>query len=139
VSVLLPFALILVAFYLLILRPQRARARMAQQMKARLAPGVSVLTTSGIHATVSAVEDDVIVLEIAPGVDVRFAHAAIGRVIADDSTDTEDEDQVEDADESEATDATDDSGVSGVESTPTEHGDAPGAADQPGSARTAGE
>ena len=131
-DVLLPFALILVAFYLLILRPQRARARMAQQMKARLAPGVSVLTTSGIHATVSAVEDDVVVLEIAPGVDVRFASAAIGRVLADDSTDTEDDDQAEDADES-------DGDQSEVESTPTEHEDTPGAADQPGSARTAGE
>jgi preprotein translocase subunit YajC len=133
VDVLLPFALILVAFYLLILRPQRARAKMAQQMKARLAPGVSVLTTSGIHATVSAVEDDVVVLEIAPGVDVRFAHAAIGRVLADDSTDTEDDDQAEDSDNS------DDSDQSDVESTPAEHGDTPGGADQPGSARTAGE
>jgi preprotein translocase subunit YajC len=130
VDVLLPFALILVAFYLLILRPQRARAKTAQQMKARLAPGVSVLTTSGIHATVSAVEDDVVVLEIAPGVDVRFANAAIGRVLADDSTDTEDDDQAED----------DDSDQSDVESTPADHGDAaPGGADQPGSARTAGE
>ena len=129
-DVLLPFALILVAFYLLILRPQRARAKMAQQMKARLAPGVSVLTTSGIHATVSAVEDDVVVLEIAPGVDVRFASAAIGRVLADDSTDTEDDDQAEDADDSDQSD---------VESTPAEHDDAPGGADQPGSARTSGE
>jgi preprotein translocase subunit YajC len=130
VSVLLPFALILVAFYLLILRPQRARAKMAQQLKARLAPGVNVLTTSGIHATVSAVEDDVVVLEIAPGVDVRFASAAIGRVLADDSTDTEDDDQAEDADDSDQSD---------VESTPAEQKDAPGGADQPGSARTSGE
>jgi preprotein translocase subunit YajC len=130
VDVLLPFALILVAFYLLILRPQRARARMAQQMKARLAPGVSVVTTSGIHATVSSVEDDVVVLEISPGVDVRFASAAIGRVLTDDSTDTEDDDPAADADDGDQTD---------VESTPAEHEDAPGAADQPGSARTAGE
>ena len=130
-DVLLPFALILVAFYLLILRPQRARAKMALQLKARLAPGVSVLTTSGIHATVSAVEVDVVVLEIAPGVDVRFASAAIGRVLADDSTDTEDDDQAEDADESDD--------QSDVESTPAEHKDAPGGADQPGSARTSGE
>jgi preprotein translocase subunit YajC len=132
VDVLLPFALILVAFYLLILRPQRARAKMAQQMKARLAPGVSVLTTSGIHATVSAVEDDVVVLEIAPGVDVRFANAAIGRVLTDDSTDTEDDDQAEDADDN-------DDDQSADESTPAEHDDAPGGADQPGSARTSGE
>jgi preprotein translocase subunit YajC len=131
VDVLLPFALILVAFYLLILRPQRARARMAQQMKARLAPGVSVLTTSGIHATVSAVEDNVVVLEIAPGVLVRFASAAIGRVLTDDSTDTEDDDTDEndDADDADSRD----------ETTPTEPEDAPGAADQPGSARTTGE
>ena len=133
-DVLLPFALILVAFYLLILRPQRARAKMAQQMKARLAPGVSVLTTSGIHATVSAVEDDVVVLEIAPGVDVRFANAAIGRVLTDDSTDTEDDDQAEGADESD-----DQADVDPTPAEHAEHNDAPGASDQPGSARTSGE
>jgi preprotein translocase subunit YajC len=134
VSVLLPFALILVAFYLLILRPQRARARMAQQMKARLAPGVDVLTTSGIHATVSAVEDDIVVLEVAPGVHVRFSSAAIGRVLTD-ATDIDDDDQADDDqtddDQTEVADAD--------ETTPTEHGDAPGPTDQPGSARTAGE
>jgi preprotein translocase subunit YajC len=137
VSVLLPFALILVAFYLLILRPQRARARMAAQMKARLAPGVDVLTTSGIHATVSAVEEDVVVLEVAPGVNVRFASAAIGRVLTGDSTDTEDDDQTEDAADPDSTDH--DGDANDVASTPIEHDDTPGAADQPGSTRTAGE
>ena len=140
-SVLLPFALILVAFYLLILRPQRARARMAQQMKARLAPGVDVLTTSGIHATVSAVEDDIVVLEVAPGVHVRFSSAAIGRVLTDDATDTDDDDDTADDDQADD-DQTDDDQTEVAdadETTPTEHGDAPGPTDQPGSARTAGE
>jgi preprotein translocase subunit YajC len=140
VSVLLPFALILVAFYLLILRPQRARARMAQQMRARLAPGVDVLTTSGIHATVSSVEDDIVVLEVAPGVNVRFASAAIGRVLTDDSTDTEDADHADDDDddETEVAGQTEDADGRG-ETALTEHEDAAGTPDQSGSTRTAGE
>ena len=49
---LLAFALILVAFYFLILRPQRARAKQAEQLQAKLAPGAEIMTTSGIFATV---------------------------------------------------------------------------------------
>jgi len=134
VDVLLPFALILVAFYLLILRPQRARARMAQQMQARLAPGVAVLTTSGIHATVAAVEDDVVVLEIAPGVLVRFAPAAIGRVLADDTSADDGEDTSDDPDEPD-----EDADGSAAPGTVDDVERTPGPTDQPGSARAAGE
>jgi preprotein translocase subunit YajC len=45
-----------------------------------------VMTTSGLFGTVSSVEDDVVQLEVAPGTTVRWMKAAIGRVIADDTT-----------------------------------------------------
>jgi preprotein translocase subunit YajC len=88
VSALLPFALILAAFYLLIIRPARNRQRAALQMQAELSPGVEVMTTSGVYATVITVEDDVVVLEVSPGVTMRFAKAAVARILtaADTST-----------------------------------------------------
>jgi preprotein translocase subunit YajC len=86
VSALLPFALILAAFYLLIIRPARNRQRAALQMQQELAPGVEVMTTSGVFATVTAVQDDVVVLEVAPGVTMRFAKAAVGRILTGEDT-----------------------------------------------------
>lgn len=86
VGSLFPFVLILLAFYLLIIRPARTRSRAAAQMQERLAPGLEVLTTSGMFATVTSVEDDGVVLEVSPGVTVRFAKAAIARVLSADET-----------------------------------------------------
>jgi preprotein translocase subunit YajC len=42
------------------------------------------VTTSGLYGTVSAVEDDVVVLEVAPGVTNRYAKQAIMRVLTPD-------------------------------------------------------
>jgi preprotein translocase subunit YajC len=78
---LLFFALLLFGLYVLAIRPQRARARALAQVRASLEPGRRVMTTAGIHATVSAVEEGVVVLEIAPGVRVRFADAAVVRIL----------------------------------------------------------
>ncbi len=75
------FALLILGLYLLAIRPQRVRARALAQVRASLAPGSRVMTTAGIHATVHAVEDGEVVLEIAPGVRVRFADGAVVRVL----------------------------------------------------------
>lgn len=91
---LLFFALLIVGFYLLAIRPQRARARALAQVRAELTEGSRVITTAGIHATVLAVEDDEVVLEIAPGVPVRFASAAVVRVLTPEAEQVE-QDQVE--------------------------------------------
>ena len=84
VSALFPFALILVAFYFLIIRPSRARQRAAVALQERLAPGLEVLTTSGILGRVVSVDDDVVTIEVAPGAPVRFAKAAVARVLTED-------------------------------------------------------
>ena len=75
------FALLVLGLYVLVLRPQRLRARALAAVRSSLAPGSRVITTAGIHARVQAVEGDVVVLEIAPGVLVRFADAAVVRVL----------------------------------------------------------
>jgi preprotein translocase subunit YajC len=106
VESLLFFALILVAFYFLIIRPQRTRARQAAQLQARLVPGVEIMTTAGMFARVAEVHDDGVVLEVSPGVLVRFAKAAVGRIVdAEDTEQSDDADDVSDAD-TDATSAT---------------------------------
>ncbi len=102
---LLFFAVILVAFYFLIIRPQRNRARQAAQLQARLVPGVEIMTTAGMFGRVAEVDDDGVVLEISPGVQVRFAKAAVGRIVAADDAA---------ADGTPATEATRDAGQSDV-------------------------
>jgi preprotein translocase subunit YajC len=81
-SSLLFFAVLLVGTYLLLIRPQRARARQLAQVRASLTVGARVLTSAGLIATVSEVaDDDTLLLEIAPGVHARFAGPAVLSVL----------------------------------------------------------
>ena len=75
------FALLVLGLYVLAIRPQRARARALAEVRAGITVGSRVLTTAGIHATVTAVEGDDVLLEIAPGVVVRFLAAAVVRLV----------------------------------------------------------
>ena len=77
-------ALLVVAFYLLIIRPARTRTQAAARLQDSLAPGLEVMTTSGMFATVASIEDGAVVLEVSPGVRMRFAKAAISRVVSAD-------------------------------------------------------
>ncbi|MGH3374643.1 MAG: preprotein translocase subunit YajC [Actinoallomurus sp.] len=107
---LLPVILIGVVFYFLLFRPQRRRQQQQAKMQRQIEPGQRVMTTAGMLADVVAVEDDTVVLEIAPGVEVRFVMAAIGRVIpdgegedvedVDDETETKEEEVPESAEAS---------------------------------------
>lgn len=78
---LLPLILLVFAFYFLVMRPARNRQRQAVAVQEALRPGVEVMTTGGLFATVSAVEDDVVVLEIAPGVTTRYVKQAVAKIV----------------------------------------------------------
>jgi preprotein translocase subunit YajC len=69
--------------YFVMIRPQRRRQQQAQQTQRNIEPGARVRTTSGMYATVVSVEDQDVVLEVAPGVEARFLRRAIMDVIPD--------------------------------------------------------
>lgn len=99
----LPIILLVGVFYLFIIRPQRNRAKQAAENRRNIAPGVEVATTFGMFATVVAVEDDAVVLEIAPGVHSRFSPQVVARVITPvDEDDAEAESDAADAPASDA-------------------------------------
>jgi preprotein translocase subunit YajC len=68
-------------FYVLLVLPQRRRARQQQELTARLEPGVEVMTTAGLIATVDEVTDDEVRLVVAPGVVQRYAKGAVMKVL----------------------------------------------------------
>ena len=71
--------------YFVTIRPQRNRQRAAQQTQREVEPGTRVRTTAGMYATVISVEDQDVVLEVSPGVEVRFLRRAIMDVVPDGS------------------------------------------------------
>jgi preprotein translocase subunit YajC len=81
-EILLLIVLVFVGFYFMLIRPQRRRQQQVQQQQRTVTPGARVRTTAGMYATVSAVDGDDVILEVAPGVDVRYMKRAIMEVIA---------------------------------------------------------
>lgn len=82
-------------FYFLLMRPQRNRQRRVQETQNAITPGQRIRTTAGIYGTVVAVEDQDLILEIAPDVEVRVLRRAVmdvlpGNVYEDGTEDDED-------------------------------------------------
>jgi preprotein translocase subunit YajC len=73
---------VIVGVYMLMIRPQRRRQQQAQQQQNTVRPGARVRTTAGMYATVVDVDGDDVVLEVAPGVEVRYMRRAIMDVVS---------------------------------------------------------
>jgi preprotein translocase subunit YajC len=78
---LLLIVLLFGVMYFMMIRPQQKRRREAQSMQSSLGPGDEIVTIGGLHATVVSIDDDVVTVEIAPGVNARFTRPAIARVV----------------------------------------------------------
>lgn len=70
---------VVLAAWLLLVRPQRRRMAQHAALIAGLEPGHRVVTAGGIHGRIDAVDDDVVRLEIAPGTVIQLDRRAIGR------------------------------------------------------------
>jgi preprotein translocase subunit YajC len=77
----LPFVLIALVFWFLIVRPQRRRQQELSSTQSALGVGTEVMLGSGIYGTVVSVEDDTIHLELAPGTTVKVARQAVVRIL----------------------------------------------------------
>ncbi|WP_375425122.1 preprotein translocase subunit YajC [uncultured Friedmanniella sp.] len=88
-TTLIMIALMVVAFYFLILRPQKRRQQAIQQTLNALAPGDRVLTGGGIFATIVSIGDKQTVLETAPGVELTVLKQAIARKVTPADEDAE--------------------------------------------------
>jgi preprotein translocase subunit YajC len=66
---------------LLMFSRQRRQQRETRAMQSTLRPGVSVMTTAGLFATVVSIEDQVVILETAPGQQSRWDRRAVARIM----------------------------------------------------------
>ena len=74
----LPFALIFIVFYFLLLRPQQTKLKQQKAMLDSLKKGDEVVTSGGLIGTVfRIVNDDEVIVEIAPDVRVRTVRSTV--------------------------------------------------------------
>ena len=94
-STLIFIALLVAAFYFLILRPQRKRQQALQQTMGALSPGSRVMLGSGVFGTVVSVGPRQVVLEISPGAELTVLKQAISKVVTEDDEDVLEDDELE--------------------------------------------
>ena len=81
VMTILPFILIFVIMYFLVIRPQQKKAKDHQQMLTKLKKNDEVMTSGGIYGKVISLADSVVTLEVAPNVRIRVHRPQISAVV----------------------------------------------------------
>jgi preprotein translocase subunit YajC len=75
--------IIFAAIWLLFVLPARRRRTSHSAMQDSLDAGNEIITAGGLHGTVTAIEGDLVLVEIAPGVIVTLDRRAVAAVAED--------------------------------------------------------
>ena len=81
VMTLLPFVLIFVIMYFMVIRPQQKKTKEHEEMLSKIKKNDEVMTSGGIYGKVVALADDVVTLEVAPNVRIRVHRPQISAVV----------------------------------------------------------
>src|SRR5262245_56080309 len=76
------FAAIFAIFYFLLIRPQQKQKRERDDMLRAVKRGDRVVTSGGLHGTVSALDDTTVTVRVADQVKLVFDRSAIGRIVS---------------------------------------------------------
>ncbi|AJE86794.1 MULTISPECIES: preprotein translocase subunit YajC [Streptomyces] len=79
---LLPFVVLIGAMFLMT-RSAKKKQQQAVQMREQVQPGTGIRTIGGMYATVKEVNEDTLLLEVAPGVHAVYAKNSVGAVLDD--------------------------------------------------------
>ncbi len=77
----LPFVLVFLVFYFLLIRPQQKRQKEANDMLSKLAKGDNIITTGGIFGSIEKVKEDRLTLKISDNVRIEVMKNAVTNVI----------------------------------------------------------
>lgn len=82
---LLPFILVFVVLYFLMIRPQAKKQKAHQKMLTEVKAGDKVVTIGGIHGTIAGVRetDNSLIVKVGDNTKLVMDRSAISRVIAD--------------------------------------------------------
>ncbi len=80
---LLPFIVLIGAMFLMT-RSAKRKQQAAANMRNEMQPGSGIRTIGGLYATVKEVNEDTVLVDAGPGVELLFAKNAIGAVLTDD-------------------------------------------------------
>ena len=82
---LLPIAILGGLFYLLLVMPQRRRAKKAQELRESIQVGDEIRTIGGIYGTIRHEDDESFTIDLGSGSTMRISKRAVAERIGDDA------------------------------------------------------
>ena len=78
-----PFAIIILIFYIFMIRPQNRKQKETERMLSQIKKGDKVITIGGIHGTVSSTKDKTVIVKVDENTKLEFNRNAISTVLLD--------------------------------------------------------
>ncbi len=88
-TMLVPMMLCIVVFWLIVVRPEKKNRKVREEMLGGLKKGDPVVTSGGIHGSVVGVKDEVVTIQVADGVRMRFSIHAVQTLVSKDTDEKE--------------------------------------------------
>ena len=78
----LPYAVVIAAFYFFLIRPQKKKEKATQEMRSSVKEGNEIVTIGGIYGKVVNAKEDMLTIEVgADKVKLKIARWAVGKVL----------------------------------------------------------
>lgn len=77
---LLPLLVLFGLMYFMMIRPQQQQAKKRKEMLESLKAGAEVVTIGGLHGVIQSIDENAVVLKVAPNVELKFNRSAVGAV-----------------------------------------------------------
>ena len=90
IGLLLPFILMAVVFYFLLIRPQQKRQKAVNQMQSDLKKGDKIVTIGGLHGVIHSLDEESIQIDVGGGRKLTYERSAIKNAVAAEEPTTED-------------------------------------------------
>lgn len=81
-GMILPFVLMFVVFYFLLIRPQQKKQKQRNMMLGQLKKGDKITTIGGLHGKIVEITDDTVVLLVNDATKLTFERSAVNNVIS---------------------------------------------------------
>lgn len=84
-GMMVPMLIVFGIFYFVMIGPERKARKKREAMLAEIKKGDHVVTSSGLHGTITNLAEDVVTLQVDEGVRLRFSRGAIQTVVPKDA------------------------------------------------------
>lgn len=80
-SMMAPFAIVMLVMYFLMIRPQQKKQKLHQEMMSTLKQGDEVVTSAGIIGRIAGLSEKVVTLEVSDNVKLRVLKSQVNQIV----------------------------------------------------------